>query len=404
MAEARCNPQRGIGLRAKGLFQLLVVAGSLTLASCAGVVPRRGPSAPPPASQPNRPTAPRPVQPGIPDDSQRHRVALLVPMSGTNAGVGRSLANATQMALLDANAQQLRVTTYDTSTGAAQAAQRAVAEGNRLILGPLLSEDVRAVTPIARAARVPVLSFSNDTGVAGNGAFIMGYSPGQSIERVVTYARQRGTATFAGLIPNGLYGERASTSFLRAVEGAGGEVSSLQTFDRSPASISAAVARLNKASPYGAVLIADSAGTAATATPILRRGASANVRVLGTELWNTDGSLAGRTALNGAWFASVSNDLYRQYAARYRARFGTAPYRLSSLGYDSVLLTIRIARDWRVGQPFPESRLTDKGGFAGIDGAFRFGRDGVAERALEVQEVRGGAIVTVSPAPTGFGG
>jgi hypothetical protein len=68
-----------------------------------------------------------------------------------------------------------------------------------------------------------------------------------------------------------------------------------------------------------------------------------------------------------------------------------------------VLLTVRIARDWRVGSPFPENKLRDADGFSGIDGAFRFGRDGVAERALEVQEVRGNANTVVSPAPTGFG-
>ena len=41
---------------------------------------------------------------------------------------------------------------YDTATGAAAAAQRAIAEGAQLILGPLLADDVRAVAPIARAA------------------------------------------------------------------------------------------------------------------------------------------------------------------------------------------------------------------------------------------------------------
>ncbi|MGL4314472.1 MAG: penicillin-binding protein activator, partial [Sphingomonas sp.] len=51
----------------------------------------------------------------------------------------------------------------------------------------------------------------------------------------------------------------------------------------------------------------------------------------------------------------------------------------------------------------PESRLRDPGGFAGIDGAFRFTRDGMAERALEVQEVRPSGTIVVSPAPNGFG-
>ena len=157
-----------------------------------------------------------------------------------------------------------------------------------------------------------------------------------------------------------------------------------------------------KDAPFDGVLIADGGSTAAAAVPLLRK-TSPQARVLGTELWNSDPSIGGKPALNGAWFASVSDTLYRQYAARYRARFGTGPYRLSSLGYDSVLLTVRIARDWQVGTPFPEARLREQDGFSGIDGAFRFGRDGVAERSLEVQEIRGGATTTVSPAPSGFG-
>ena len=279
---------------------------------------------------------------------------------------------------------------------------RSAADGNKLILGPLLSEDVRAVAPLARRANVPVLSFSNDTNVAGNGAYVMGYTPAQSIERVVDYARRTGVTEFAGLMPTGLYGDRASTAFLRAVENAGGKVTALETYNRGPAAMNAAVAKIAR-SPFQAVLIADSANGAVTAIPALRR-TSETARVLGTELWNSDSGIGGMTQLNGAWFASVSDTYYRQYAAKYRARFSAAPYRLSTLGYDAVLLTVRIARDWRPGTDFPASRLSDRDGFAGLDGAFRFGRDGVAERALEVQEIRGGTTVTVSPAPQGFGG
>ncbi|MGC6401240.1 penicillin-binding protein activator [Sphingomonas sp. FW199] len=381
-------------------FRLAAISLGLALAGCQ-VVPKQGPQQPGPVTRP-RPVAPPPVTGGIPEDRERHRVALLVPLTGANAGVGQSLSNATTLALLDTNTKAVRITTYDTATGAAAAAQRAIADGNRLILGPLLAEDVRAVTPIARRAGVPVLSFSNDVSVAGNGAYVMGYSPDQSIERVVGFARQSGITSFAGLMPRGVYGERASTSFLRAVEGAGGRVVAMQSYDRSQASINAAVGRLNGASPFQAVLVADSSGTAALSIPAIRRGKNAGARLLGTELWNTDTGVAGNPALNGAWYASVSNGLYRTYATKYRTRFGAAPYRLSSLGYDAVLLTIRIAREWKVGTPFPEARLVSQDGFAGLDGAFRFGRNGVAERALEVQEIRGGTTTVVSAAPRSF--
>jgi ABC-type branched-subunit amino acid transport system substrate-binding protein len=382
--------------------RLVTVAAAGLLAACSTVVPR-GPAPPPPPRAIERATVAEPVvEAGIPRDTARNRVALLVPLSGGNAGVGTSIANATQLALLDTNTTQIRVTTYDTAPGAAAAARRAIEEGAQLILGPLLAEDVRAVSPIARAAGVPVLSFSNDTGVAGEGTYVMGYTPAQSVERVVAFARSRGVTSFAGLVPNGLYGERASTSFLRAVETGGGQVVSLQTYARSPAAISAAAARLAAKAPYGAVLIADGGATAAAAAPLAKRG-SPGARILGTELWNTESGVAARPQLSGAWFASVSDGLYRQFATKYRARFGAGPYRLASLGYDAVLLTVRIARDWRVGSRFPEGRLRDADGFAGLDGAIRFGRDGVAERALEVQEIRGGQAVVVSPAPTGFG-
>ncbi len=386
----------------RGLARWAAILGAGLLAACSTVVPRGPVPAP---DRPTRPQAERPddVQAGLPRDTQRNRVALLVPLSGSNAGVGRSIANATMLAVLDTGTDKVRITNYDTATGAAAAAQRAIAEGAQLILGPLLSEDVRAVAPIARAARVPVLSFSNDVSVAGNGTYLMGYAPAQSIDRVVQFARSRGVTSFAGLIPNGLYGERASTAFLRSVEGAGGEVVSLQTYGRVAGGIAGAVTRLNAKAPYGAVLVADASTSAAAAAPLVKRGSGASTHILGTELWNSETGAAAKPALNGAWFASVADGLYRQYATKYRARYGAAPYRLSSLGYDAVLLTVRISRDWPVGRAFPEARLRDGDGFAGIDGAFRFGRDGIAERALEVQEIQGGTTVTVSPAPAGFG-
>ena len=398
MADKRV-PQRG------WIGHALALAAAALLSACSTVVPR-APVAPPPPAAPPVERAPE-VEAGIPRDVARNRVALLAPLSGPNAGVGQSLANATMLALLDTGATQVRITNYDTAPngtngGAAAAARRAIGEGAQLILGPLLADDARQVAPIARAAGVPVLSFSNDVSVAGPGVFVMGYSPAQSVARVVGYARSRGVASFAGLVPNSPYGERASTAFLRAVESGGGQVVSLQTYQRGPGSLAGAAARVAAKAPYGAVLVADGGPSAATAAPLVKRG-SVGAHLLGTELWNAEAGIAARPQLAGAWFASVSDTLYRQFATRYRARFAAGPYRLASLGYDAVLLTVRIARDWPVGRPFPEARLHDPDGFAGLDGAFRFGRDGVAERALEVHEIRGGTSVTVSPAPAGFG-
>jgi hypothetical protein len=103
---------------------------SLLLASCSVMPkPKPKPIAPPPPVE-------APEQGNLPKDHARHRVALLLPLTGPNAAVGQSIANAATMALIDTGNKSIRITTYDTATGAAAAAKRALTDGNRLFLGP----------------------------------------------------------------------------------------------------------------------------------------------------------------------------------------------------------------------------------------------------------------------------
>lgn len=393
MAETSAKSQAYAASRAHMLRILGTMALGGLLAACQ-VVPKAGPAAP--AAPQNGENGQ--FGPGLPSDTDRHRVALLVPQSGTNADVGTSIANATTLALLDSGTQRVRITTYDTAQGAAAAARQAIADGNKLILGPLLSEDVSAVAPIARSAKVPVLSFSNDTSVAGNGVFIMGFVPGQSVERVVKYARAKGHQRFGALVPKNVYGERSTSAFRAAVQASGGTLVSVESYDRSATALTGAARRLANAGDMDAVLIADSGGNAIRAVPLVKSGG--NRQILGTELWNTDSSLGGSPVMRGSWFASVSDGLYGQLGNKYRERFGRAPYRLGSLGYDSVLLTVRISRDWKPGSNFPTSKLMASDGFGGIDGIFRFNDRGIAVRALEVSEVGAGGFRVIDPAPT----
>ena len=385
---------------------MLAALFALLLAGCQSIIPRGAPSsqpAPPVASTPpTGPTAPV-VSPGLPTDTQRHRVALLVPQSGPDAAVGTSLQNAVMMALVDSRSERVRITTYDTGTGAAAAAQAAIAEGNKLILGPLLADDVRAVAPIARAANVPLISFSNDSSVAGNGVFLMGFEPGQSVARIVSHARREGKSRFGALLPRSTYGDRSAAALRSAVTAAGGTLVASEVYDRSAAGLSGAARRLGAAGTLDALLLADASSTAARALPLLRNaGMGGSPLVLGTELWNNDSSIAAQLPLRGARFASVSDAMFTQMASSYRQRYGRTPYRIASLGYDAVLLTVRAARDWRVGSVFPQNRLLASDGFGGIDGIFRFDNRGLAIRALEVSEVRANGPVVIDPAPTAW--
>jgi len=332
----------------------------------------------------------------------RNHVAVLVPLTGPNAGVGTSIANAANLALLDSKDLGIKLTVYDTGAGAAAAANKALAEGSGLFLGPLLAEDVRTVAPIARGRGVPVIAFSNDVGVAGGGTYIMGFTPDQSIGRAVAYARGKGVVRFAGLMPTNAYGDRAGLALRRAVTDAGGRLVAVQTYARGTASLTAALRTLGDKGAYDALVIGDTPSVAAGAVSILRGGPARPARVIGTELWSTDRTLGKAVPLRGAWFAGVPDMRFDQLVTRYRARYGRTPYRLASLGYDGVLLAVRSSREWGVGTRFPERTLTDRGGFSGVDGAFRFNRDGTAERRMAVHEVTARGPTVVAQADAGF--
>ena len=139
-----------------------------------------------------------------------------------------------------------------------------------------------------------------------------------------------------------------------------------------------------------------------SAAATIRSGPSNRARILGTELWRSEPALTSSIPMRGGWFAAAPESMFNQLRARYRTRFGKTPYRLASLGYDAVLLAVRIGNEWRIGRRFPEGELLNPEGFTGVDGAFRFQRNGVAERQLEVVLVNAGGFATVSPAPKSF--
>lgn len=369
--------------------------GGIALAALAGCQTGPRTTEPPPTT-----TVPTPTPTGPVVEADRLRVAVLAPLTGDNGAVGTSIANAAKMALLDLDNDNIRLTIYDTAArgGATKAVNDALAAGNGLILGPLLSANVRQVAPAARQRGVPVLAFSNDEQVAGDGVYIMGFTPTQSIEHSVRYARAQGARDFAALVPSGDYGQRSAQAFLRTVDDVNGEARAIETFDRSREGIDAAIQRIRAREEIDALLIADSGRVAGYIAPKIETGIS----LMGTELWAAEDNLGQTRSLQGAIYSSVPSARFESLERRYRNRYGGSPFRLSSLGYDGMLLAIRASQSWQPGTPFPVELLRDRGGFEGVDGIFRFDRNGIAQRALEVRRVTAGGHEVVQNAANEF--
>jgi ABC-type branched-subunit amino acid transport system substrate-binding protein len=385
-----------------------VIAVALAIAACASRGPRRPP--PPTAAATLPPRADLPTYfrlPNVAPERTPLRVALLLPFSSASAET-RALANAieksAELALFDSGNPDILLMPRDdggTTGGVATAANRAIAEGAEIILGPIFAQSVAVVAPIARPQGVPVIAFSSDRSVGGQGVYLLSFQPEDEVRRIVTYAARHGHTQFAAMVPQNAYGEKAAAAFTRATAEAGARVTSVQSFVAKPEEVAAPSAAVAATRP-DAILIAQGGVVLRSIAPTLALNGATNrnVKFLGTGLWD-DTSIMREPMLAGGWFAAPSLDGEHAFAEKYRSVYGSAPPRLASLGYDAVSLVALLAKGTPY-QRYTPAALTDPNGFSGVDGIFRFHDDGSAERGLAIMEIQPNGFVVVAPAPSTF--
>ena len=196
---------------------------------------------------PGRPLPP--TQPAVPQVAPAGgtMVAILLPLSGPSANLGNALLNAAQMALFELAGPDLTLLPFDsagTADGAANAARQAIGQHADIIIGPLFAAEVRAVSPLAEAARVPVLSLSADQSVAGHGTYVMGFLPGPQALRVAQYAASQGKSRQAILAPSNEYGRRVAAAVSNGLTGSGVTLGPIEYYDPAALDLTPVLKRL----------------------------------------------------------------------------------------------------------------------------------------------------------------
>lgn len=357
----------------------------------------------------------------IPPLAPKIKIALLLPMSGESAAVGNAMFDAATMALYDtymlSPSPQIRnqiilipKDSGNTPGESARAAKSAIEQGATFIIGPLFSQSVVQVEPIAKASNITMLTFSNNKSVAKPNVFTFGFLPEQQIARMAEHAFLSKYNRIAVLAPNDAYGEKIKDTLTEVYSQKGGAVSAGELYAPSPANIDAAVSRIisgynsvPEERRFQAIFIADGGYQLKN---IIKSLGKTNInlkkiKLLGTGLWD-DPEVAKIPELEGAWFVSSPPEPYRIFENRFMATYGYKPVRLASLAYDAVTLAATLGLSSPSGDINVAAMTDPRGYISPANGLFRLNKDGSSERKLAVMEITSSGFKVIDPALRAF--
>ena len=279
-------------------------------------------------------------RPGITGSTGTVKVAVLLPItaSGSTPAVAKALKQAAELALFDfdnPNVTLIPKDTKGTPDGARLAAESALQDGAELIIGPLFAQEVSAAAPVARQGGVPMIAFSSDEKVAGNGVYLLSFLAGRDVPRIVSFALSRGKRNFAELVPQSAYGRIAETAFAGRSPTAAARLPCARPSRRTiPTPCSARCGRSPTPSSRGRRSMRCSCRPAARSFPRLRRcwpradSSSGRVQFIGTGQWDYP-NIGSERALVGGWYPAPDPKGWSSFVAALLQdlRRGAAPHR-----------------------------------------------------------------------------
>jgi len=337
------------------------------------------------------------------------RVALLLPLSGDPglAQVGQSMGNAATLAMeaigrSTGTANNIHLVIKDTggnAVAARNAAAAAITEGARLIIGPLQAASVQAAGGVARASGVPLIGFSNNSGAASQGIYLLNVLPETEALRSVGYAMSLGRKSFAVVTSRTSSGEVNLAAFRAAASQLGANVTSIFQFDgSSEEDFRNAVSQLIPLIQTGVIdalylperLFAPSAAVLMESAQLDK----STFTILGSADWDGDVKVAQTAFLDGALFPAVDPAGYDRLSRAYQTQFGMPPHRLATLASTAVKLANHSLLAG-TNPPYQTDQLINSRGFLGDDGGVRFFRNGTNIHQLVIKrlQINGGPQV-----------
>ena len=330
------------------------------------------------------------------------RIGFLGGLSGSLSDLGVGGRNGAQLAVDTLNAEgrdryELLVEDDRQDAGAARAAIASfAAHGASFAVGPMTSAMAVAAVPVADRLRLVLITptaTTDELSGRNDWFFRTAADAPTGARQLAQVLYQRGARRLGVLMDasnraySASFGHAASARFREL----GGKVAAEVDYESGPALDYADLAhRLASAAPDAVVLV-DSPGEAAIVAQQLRRQDEHVVIALSPWGANVQFVQFGGRAVEGTIALQAGNldsplPRMREFARRYRERFGDDPTTPAAQSYEAVMLGTSALR--RGGRAALRDTLAVPGTWPGLDGDFALDANGDTSRQLHLAEVR----------------
>jgi hypothetical protein len=173
------------------------------------------------------------------------RVALLLPLSGSQAAVGEAVRDGFLAAHLASADPRPEILILDEGQPDPAGAYRAaLAAGANAIVGPLLKDSVAQVATLAGTTPTLALNYLDAASAAPAGFFQFALAPEDEAQQVAEQAGWQGQLRAIALAPNTEWGRRVLGSFVRRLEELGGTVLGYRLYDPAATDFTADIQQL----------------------------------------------------------------------------------------------------------------------------------------------------------------
>jgi branched-chain amino acid transport system substrate-binding protein len=301
---------------------------------------------------------------GGPAAGKTVKVGVIADVTGAAGVYGTSQKNAYVLAAddlaagrIDAGGAKIQFDVQDSASDPAQVVtltQRFSGDGSALLIGPTLSSEAKKADPIAVRAGLTILATSNTAqGITTLGPCVFRNSLAE--EQVVPEAVARAVARWKVKTAAVIYGDDDQFTksdfdiFKAALDAHGVTIVDVETFRKKDVDFKSQLTKIASKKPD--LLVVGAFQEEAVKIVVQAKQLGLNAHAIGGNGLNSPkfielaGPAAEGVVVGAAYYPGNSYGGNREFVARYKQRFGSAPDQFAAQAYAAAQITARAVRD-----------------------------------------------------------